>query len=95
MPSSNPVALDKESAISMALQVLREPNDFIGFVDAYGTTIQFYCDDSGEIWVEIPYPSEHGSYGKHISLEEVEYFVQELPDIFTDECIPDGEFVAW
>ena len=41
VPSSNPVELDRDSVISVALQVLREPSDFIGFIDAYGTTIQF------------------------------------------------------
>ena len=95
VPSSDPIVLDKDTAIGVAQQVLREPNDFIGFIDSSGTTIQFYCDESGEIWVEIPNPDEHGSYGKHISRNEVELFIKELPETFTNESIPDGKFEAW
>ncbi len=93
--SSSPVTFDKDTAISVAQQILREPKDFIGFTDFYGTTIQFHFDESGEIWVEIPFPQKGGSYGKHISLYDVENFIKELPETFTKECIPNGRFEAW
>ena len=33
MPSSEPASFDKDTAVSVALQILRDPGDFIGFID--------------------------------------------------------------
>lgn len=95
VPASEPVHLDRDTAVSVAMQVLRDPHDFIGFVDEAGETIQFYYDECGEIWMEFPCPSEGGSYGRHISLEEVEAAVRDLPTRFTKTSIANSRFEKW
>ena len=93
--SSDPVVLDRDTAIDVAQQVLREPRDFIGFIDEKGNTIQFYYDESGEILVEHPDSSKAGSYGKCILLSDVENVVKSLPEYFSKECISGLKFKAW
>lgn len=95
VPSTKPIELEKDTAIDVAMQILKEPNDFIGFVDQSGTTIQLYYDESEKIWVEIPYPEKRGSYGMHISISEVELFVKGLPSRYSNDCIPNGKFEEW
>lgn len=95
MPSSNPVMIDKEKAVRVVQEILREPGDFIGFVDSSGMIIEFNYDESGEVWVEIPYPDEKRSYGKLISKNDLESFIEKLPKDFTKKCIPGAEIREW
>ncbi len=90
-----PVEFDKDTAISVAMQILREPGDFIGFVGSNDKVLQFYYEESGEIWVEHPSQIDGGSFGKMISLFELESVLVNLPEKFHKMCIPDLEFRSW
>ncbi|MFA0718709.1 hypothetical protein AB4622_22205 [Vibrio splendidus] len=52
--------------------------NFIGFIDSFNITLQFYVDEVDKIWVEIPVPEENGSYGKHISQEKMVDIVKNI-----------------
>jgi hypothetical protein len=68
-----PVQLPLEQVLEIARGVVAGEGNFIGFVDEAGTTLQFAPLDDGTIWMEIPAPSERGSYGK--SIGQNEFFV--------------------
>jgi len=93
--SSSPVLFDKDTAISVAMQILREPHDFIGFIDQDENVLQFYYEQTGDIWVEHPSQTDKGSYGKLIHIDEVESLLISLPEQFSKTCIPDLKFQAW
>ena len=95
IPANNPVFLNKAHAVEIALQVLRESEGFIGFVDRNNTTLQFCGDDSGNVWMEIPVPEKQGSYGKYIELTQIPSAIQSLSETFDYELIPGLEFRKW
>lgn len=93
--SSDPVSVELHYAIQLAKHTLREPRDFIGFIDSDGVTLQFMYEESGSVWVEVPMPAEKGSYGKSISLHDVTSVVAAMPEKFDKECLPGLEFQSW
>ena len=95
MPSSEPASFDKDTAVSVALQILRDPGDFIGFIDGNERVLQFYLQESGEVWVEHPSPKDGGSFGKLIPLSELESVLVNLPAKLHKMCLPGLEFRSW
>ena len=95
VPSSEPVSFDKDAVIDVALQILRAPGDFIGFIDSSDRVIQFYFEESGEIWVEHPSPKDGGSFGKVVLFSDLEPLLKDLPCKFHKMCLPGLEFRAW
>ena len=93
--SNEPMEFDKDTAVSVAMQILRDPGDFIGFVGTNDKVLQFYYEDSGEIWVEHPSQRDGGSFGKYISLNDLESVLINLPEKFHKMCIPSLEFRSW
>ncbi|ODB99029.1 hypothetical protein A3197_16685 [Candidatus Thiodiazotropha endoloripes] len=86
---------DKDTAISVAMQILREPGDFIGFIGTNEKVLQFYYEDDGRIWVEHPSQKDGGSFGKYIPVQELEPILINLPEKFHKMCIPNLEFRSW
>jgi hypothetical protein len=82
--SNDPISIDKSSMIELIERVGAMEKNFIGFIDKNGTTIQFYVDAINEIWVEIPTPSEQGSYGKQINASEMLAIVKELKEPYVN-----------
>lgn len=95
IPSSDPVVFDLDTAVDIALQVLRKPGDFIGFVDSNNRVLQFRFDESEQVWVEHPSPKDGGSFGKFVSYPEVEKLIKNLPEKLHKMCLPDLEFQSW
>ena len=95
MDSQSPIEFDKDNAISIAMQILREPGDFIGFIGANDKVLQFIYEDNGEIWVEHPSPRDGGSFGKYISVNDLEPTLINLPENLHKMCIPNLEFRGW
>ena len=87
--------IDRESALGIAQSMLQEPRDYVGFVDASDTTLQFMVEDSGLIWMEVPVPEEGGSYGKTVSLNEAESVIASLPAAFNKNCVAGLKFQRW
>lgn len=93
--SAEPIEFDKDTVIGLAMQILREPGDFIGFIGSNDKVLQFYYEESGEIWVEHPSQRDGGSFGKYISLSDLEPLLIKLPEKFHKMCIPGLEFRSW
>ena len=87
--------IDGDSALAIAQRVLREPMDFIGFVDENGVTLQFFIEDSGLVWIEVPIPEDEGSYGKTVTLREANSVIESLPSAFGKDCLPGLDYEAW
>ena len=73
-----PVALDRDATLALVERVLAREDNFIGFVDEADTTLQFYVDEAGKIWVEIPDVAERGSHGRHIDPTAVRSTIGDL-----------------
>lgn len=86
---------NKEKVLDFALDVLRDPEDFFGIIDAKDVTCQFYVEDSGEVWVEIPFPEKGGSYGKTIPLLQLGATIDQLGETFSIKMFPGLEFQSW
>ena len=86
---------NKEKVLDFALDVLREPEDFFGVIDANDMTCQFYVEESGDVWVEIPFPEKKGSYGKSIPLTGLGSVIDRLDVTFSIEMFPGLEFQSW
>lgn len=70
--SSTPYSTDRDNMVAIAQQVLRAGGDFFGMVDESGVTLQFMRQEDDKIWMEIPMPSESGSYGGRILVSDLE-----------------------
>ena len=70
--SSKPYTADRDNMVAIAQQVLRADGDFFGMVDENGVTLQFMRQEDDRIWMEIPVPSEGGSYGRRILVSDLE-----------------------
>ena len=94
--SSNPIQVDGSEIGELLERVGRMKTNFVGFVDEDGTALQFFVDDIDEIWVEIPIPSQKGSYGAKIDQSQMQEIVQDLAAPFIDyKTKLDMSFEAW
>lgn len=95
IPSSRPISIDRDKAIDLAKAMLKAPTDFVGFVDENGSTLQLIVEKSGSVWMEVPAPVEGGSYGKSITMHELDSAIGSMPMEFGVGCIPGMEFRPW
>lgn len=94
--SSHPARIPKHKVTQLLKDVSLGKKNFIGFVDDDNTTIQFYVDAIGKIWVEIPFPNKQGSYGKHITTDEMHEIVSTLsPPYMLYKTKLNLHFEAW
>jgi hypothetical protein len=89
------VPADKRLFLVLASQVLLKATDFFGIIDAHGGVLQFYIEKDGRIWMEVPAPEKKGSYGCHITKNEMESVLRDPPVYFTPGKFPKLEFTAW
>jgi hypothetical protein len=75
--------------------VLHMPRNFIGVTDENKVTLQFMVNDDKTICVDVPAPSEQGSYVKTASLGECLKIVGGLGEQITVKEIEGLEFQAW
>jgi len=71
-------SVSKSEIAVLIERVVAGQENFIGFVDPDGTTIQFFIDGVDDILVEIPSPAEKGSYGKKIDTSQMQSIVESL-----------------
>ena len=95
MSGAEAKTIDRGSALGIAQSMLREPRDYVGFVDASDTTLQFMVEESGLIWMEVPVPHEGGSYGKTVTRSEAESVIASLPRAFGKDCVAGLKFQRW
>ena len=95
IPSDSPTRTDLSGVLGLMDQVLVGDENFLGVVDADGNTLQFAANDDGSIWMEIPSPSEGGSYGRSSNLEDCKKALQEAEGQFTPKSVKGLEFQKW
>jgi hypothetical protein len=61
------VPVKNGNASLLARRALSTKDDFVGFIDAQQTTLQFYVEDADSILVDMPYPKQKGSYATHLN----------------------------
>jgi hypothetical protein len=61
------VAANSERILGVAGRALSSKDDFVGFIDADDTTLQFYVEGADFILVDMPMPEQKGSYSTHLS----------------------------
>ena len=76
--SSAEMSATEEEVSKLVELVGAGQENFLGFVDSDGTTIQFFADDVDDILVEIPDVEKKGSYGKKINQSEMRSIVKDL-----------------
>lgn len=92
------------SAIEMSIKAIREQllgrlasaDDFLGLIDDRDNVLQILFEPSGKrFWVELPVDAARASYGRYMSLTELEELILSLPRIFDRSQIPDLEYKPW
>ncbi len=78
LPAEKAEASDVESILHSMACVLCVPNNFLGFKDSAGRTIQFVVNDDQSILVDVPMPDEGGSYSMTTDLDACFALVREL-----------------
>jgi hypothetical protein len=76
--SQSPIEIGPGEIYEYLVDVMQCQNNFIGFTDSEGSTVQFMVNESDKIWLEIPSVEEQGSYGKYITISEMTALVDSL-----------------
>jgi hypothetical protein len=96
--------LSSASAVEMSARAIRErllprlqsEDDYLGIIDGEDNVLQVLCDATeGHFWVEIPIDAAKASYGRHMSLDELNSLLQELPQVFDHDQIPGLKYRPW
>ncbi len=90
--STAPVPMELSDVREDLLPRVREEGDSLGLIDSNGTTLQMKLNPGSEYWIEIPVPEEEGSFGRQITLEEIESLFQSMPEEFDVDCIDSLDF---
>ncbi|WP_196141049.1 hypothetical protein [Aliikangiella sp. G2MR2-5] len=94
--SSNPIKINILEAKRLCENVISGTDNFIGFVDEEGTTLQFYSDKKGVISADIPIVAEKGSLVCEISYSEFMVLIDSLEQPFKDYANTlDMNFQPW
>jgi len=84
VPGQSTVKVSPDEMEQLLRRVTALKENFIGFVDSTGTTLQFFVDSPDLIWMEIPVPDEKGSYGKQLSTDEARALIKALEEPYMD-----------
>jgi hypothetical protein len=96
VPAELAVAMDQMEISSKLLGELSENGGFIGLIDARDRTLQVAYDvPTGNYWIEIPSPDVQGSFGRHISFDQLTDLFKALPDELTPNAFRGFEFESW
>ena len=93
--SDRPNSDDLPTIMGLMDEVLIGNENFLGVVDVEGITLQFAVKEDGSVWMEIPVPSEGGSYGKLSTLEECKKALQGTEGVFNRQSVQGLEFESW
>ena len=89
-----PTSPAKTAAI--AKKALSTQEDFVGFIDAGDTTLQFFVESPDSILVDIPNPASKGSYQTHVTRTKALQIIERLsPPLLRYRSTLKLEFVRW
>jgi hypothetical protein len=90
------VTSNRVKALSVAEKALSSEDDFVGFVDADQTTLQFYVDGTDTILVDMPAPERKGSYQIHTNRAKALQIIGRLsPPLSRYRSELNLEFAKW
>lgn len=95
IPSQEAWTASKDQILHSMDCVLHSPRNFIGIIDDRNVTLQFIVNDDRSIDVDIPSPSQRGSYVKTTGLAECLELVRELGETIQPDSIADMKFESW
>jgi len=96
VPSDTPVLMGLNRIAGEMIDRLKSDQDFIGLVDANGTTLQVLYHLTGDhYWMEIPSPEQNGAYGAFVDRQKLRMAVENLPEFFTLDAFPEFSFEPW
>jgi hypothetical protein len=96
MDPSAPVRLDATKALAIARKALAAKDDYVGFVDADETTLQFYVESPDSVLIDMPVPEKKGSFGVRTSRAEALKIVGRLsPPLSRYRSELKMEFAKW
>jgi hypothetical protein len=97
VPADQASSLDSEYAIDMLYDTIGdEPGSFFGVVSDDDVTLQFYLEDYNDrIRMEVPAPTEAGSYAKYVNFDQALEIVKNLKERFRSEDFFDLKFESW
>jgi len=72
------VPVSARDAKALAQRALATKDDFVGFVDAQETTLQFYVEAADSILVDMPVPKLQGSYATHMTRAQAVQLIARL-----------------
>lgn len=93
--SNNPLVTDRENMISIAQQVLRGDGDYFGIIDENDVTLQLMVVGSDRLRIEVPEPSERGSYARTITLTDLESELLAISPLFDRTKMTGLVFEPW
>lgn len=97
-------SVSSASAVEMSSRAIREQliprlqteDDFLGIIDAEENILQILPDPKRQrYWVELPMDAAKASYGRHMSLGEVDELIREMPVLFQRDAIPGLQYRPW
>ncbi|WP_342662125.1 hypothetical protein [Thioflavicoccus mobilis] len=75
---------------------LQSEDDYLGILDADDQILQILVEPERErYWVEIPLDAAKASYGRHMSLAELNDLLAALPRLFEQDQIPGLRYRPW
>lgn len=78
------------------LRRLQGEDDYLGILDVQGNILQIIPEpDRSSFWVELPMDAAKASYGRHMSMEELDDLICSLPRLFDQEQIPSLNYKPW
>ena len=85
--SANAYDIELDGAANIVVDILRTEGDFFGLTDTAGVALQF-MQEADSAWMEIPAPSEGGSYGAHVPpTEAIEHWLTEAAEPLDDGSV--------
>lgn len=94
--SASAVAMSPRAIREQLIPRLQTEDDFLGIIDAEENILQILPEPGQQrYWVELPMDAAKASYGRHMSLAEVEALVREMPVLFQREAIPGLQYRPW
>lgn len=92
----SPAKLPAEEVERLLPLVTAGKENFIGFTDPDGVILQFFVDDIDLNWVEIPSPADKGSFGRHMTGNQVIELIRKIQPPFNRYKTSLGlEFHPW
>jgi hypothetical protein len=97
-------SISSASAVEMTARDIRErllgrlhgQDDFLGILDAHDNLLQILCEPGGQrFWVELPVDAAKASYGRYMSMPELNELIDGLPQLFDREHIPGLQYRPW